>query len=73
MTGNPEEGTGGESSPDAWSIIGLLLGGLLVWGGIGYLLDRWLGFRALFLPIGLIVGAIGGTWLVIIRYARAEK
>jgi ATP synthase protein I len=73
MAGNPEEGTGGGNSPDAWSVIGLLLGGLLVWGGIGYLLDRWLGFRALFLPIGLIVGAIGGTWLVVIRFAREQK
>ena len=73
MAGNPEEGTGGGNPPDAWSIIGLLLGGLLVWGGIGYLLDRWLGFRALFLPIGLIVGAIGGTWLVVIRFAREQK
>ena len=73
MAGNPEEGTGGGNPPYAWSIIGLLLGGLLVWGGIGYLLDRWLGFRALFLPIGLIVGAIGGTWLVVIRFARGQK
>lgn len=73
MAGEPEDGKGGETSPDAWTIIGLLLGGLLVWGGIGYLLDRWLGFRALFLPIGLIVGAIGGTWLVVIRYTREQK
>ena len=73
MAGNPEEGQGGQTPPDAWTIIGLLLGGLLVWGGIGYLLDRWLGFRALFLPIGLIVGAIGGTWLVVVRFGRAEK
>jgi ATP synthase protein I len=73
MTGDPGDGTGGASPPDAWSVIGLLLGGLLVWGGIGYLLDRWLGFRALFLPIGLIVGAIGSTWLVVIRYARQQR
>lgn len=71
MAGNPEDGTG-RPSPDAWTIIGLLLGGLLVWGGIGYLLDRLFGFHALFLPIGLIVGAVGGTWLVLIRFGREQ-
>jgi ATP synthase protein I len=64
--GSPNVGTG-------WTAISILLGGLLAWGGIGYLLDRLFGFRALFLPIGLLVGAVGGAWLVIIRYARDQK
>ena len=25
-----------------WSIFGYLISGLLIWGGIGYLLDKWL-------------------------------
>ena len=70
--GNPGEGGDWGNPGVAWSIIGLLLGGLVAWGGIGYLLDRVFGFRALFLPIGLIVGAIGGTWLVIIRYGKQK-
>jgi ATP synthase protein I len=70
MARNPDEGDGRDKPADPWSIIGLLLGGLVVWGGIGYLLDRVFGFRALFLPIGLVAGAIGGTWLVILRYGR---
>jgi ATP synthase protein I len=71
-----EAGGGAGGSPNVgagWTAITILLGGLLAWGGIGYLLDRLFGFRALFLPIGLIVGAIGGTWLVIIRYARDQN
>jgi len=54
----------------AWNVIGLLLGGLLAWGGIGYLLDRLFGFRGLFLPIGLIVGAAGAIYLIIVRYGK---
>ena len=26
-----------------WSIVGYLLSGLMIWGGIGWGLDRWLG------------------------------
>ncbi|MFL5796540.1 MAG: hypothetical protein ACJ77A_01230 [Actinomycetota bacterium] len=74
MAGEPGGGAGGDPNlGSAWSAISILLGGLVAWGGIGFLLDRLFGFRALFLPIGLLVGAVGGTWLVIIRYARDQK
>jgi ATP synthase protein I len=71
---------GGRDRQDAWegygavwSIIGTLLGGLAVWGGIGYLVDRLAGTHAVFLAIGLVLGAIGGVWLVIVRYGREQK
>ncbi len=57
----------------AWSIIGTLIAGLAVWGAIGFGIDRLAGFHALFLPLGLVVGAIGGVWLVVIRYGRQPK
>ena len=53
----------------AWAIIGLLLSGVIAWGGIGWLLDRWLG-TSLFLPIGILVGAAGSVYLVIRRYGQ---
>ncbi len=74
MVGEPGGGDGaGPNIGSAWGAISILLAGLLAWGGIGFLLDRLFGFRALLLPIGLLVGAVGGTWLVIIRYARNER
>ncbi len=66
--GNPWEGYG-----TAWGIIGTLLAGLAVWGAIGFGLDRLLGFRALFLPIGLVLGAAGGVYLVVVRYGKDPK
>ena len=54
----------------AWSITGTLFGGILVWGGIGFLLDRWLDLRWLFLPIGMVVGAGASIYLVYVRYGR---
>ena len=70
MAGRPG-GAGNWGDPGvAWSVLGLLLGGLLAWGGIGFLLDRLFGFRALFLPIGLLVGVGGAIWLILVRYGR---
>lgn len=61
------DGPGG--SDVAWTIIGLLLSGVLAWGGIGWLVDRWLGTK-LFLPVGILVGAAGAFYLVIRRYGQ---
>ena len=61
------DGPGG--SDVAWTIIGLLLSGVIAWGGIGWLVDRWLGTR-LFLPVGILVGAAGAFYLIIRRYGQ---
>ena len=52
----------------AWAIIGTLLAGIVAWGGIGYLLDRFLDFRWLFLPIGMVLGISTSIYIVIKRY-----
>lgn len=54
----------------AWAVTGTLIAGIGVWGGVGYLLDRLLGLRWLFLPIGMVVGVAGGIYLVYVRYGR---
>jgi len=58
---------------DATRRIGTLVAGLAVWGGIGFLIDRLTGFHAVFLSIGLVIGAIGGTYLVVARYGKQPK
>lgn len=58
---------------DAWAVTSSLIAGMAVWGGIGFLVDSWLGFRWLFLPIGLVVGVAGGIYLVYIRYGRDDN
>ncbi len=59
-----------EANPgDAWTIIAYLLSGLIVWGGGGWLLDRWLGTR-FFVLLGLLVGAATAIYIVYIRYGK---
>lgn len=60
----PPEGPG-----DAYVIIAYLLSGMVVWGGAGWLLDRWLD-TGFFTLIGLVIGAAAAVYLVYVRYGR---
>jgi ATP synthase protein I len=52
-----------------WSIFGYLLSGLLIWGGIGWALDRWLS-TSYFLLAGLFIGIAVSIYLVWLRFGR---
>jgi ATP synthase protein I len=54
----------------AWSITATLLSGILVWGGLGWLVDRLVGTEKLFLPIGMVVGIGASIYLVYLRHGR---
>ncbi|HEY2950702.1 MAG TPA: hypothetical protein VGJ53_20275 [Micromonosporaceae bacterium] len=47
-----------------WAAIAYLLGGMAVWGFIGWLIDRWLDTGGIATGIGVVVGATGGVYLV---------
>ena len=43
---------------------------MAVWGGAGWLLDRWLDMRVFF-PVGIILGMAAAIYLVVARYGAA--
>jgi F0F1-type ATP synthase assembly protein I len=47
-----------------------MISGMAVWGGAGWLLDRWLDTRAFF-PVGIILGMAVAIYLVVARYGSA--
>ena len=71
--GGPDDGerlAGRQASNDAWSAFGLMVSGVVVWGGAGYLVSRWTGHQ-LYTMVGLLVGmgtALYGIWF---RYGRS--
>ena len=54
---------------DAWAVISYLLAGVIFYGGIGWLVDLWLGTRG-FVAGGIVLGAAAGVVLVWLRYGR---
>lgn len=59
-----------KASNDAWSATGLLISGVVVWGGAGYLLSRWLD-NQLFVMVGLLVGTATALYGIWFRYGRS--
>jgi F0F1-type ATP synthase assembly protein I len=49
-----------------------MISGMAVWGGAGWLLDRWLDMR-MFFPVGVILGMAVAIYLVVARYGAAPS
>lgn len=62
-------GQGG--ADQGYRILSIMIAGLLAYGALGWLLDRWLG-TAWFLPIGLVVGVALGIYLVVVKFGRSQ-
>ncbi|GAA2522097.1 AtpZ/AtpI family protein [Pilimelia columellifera] len=54
-------------SDQGWAVMGYLIGGMAVWGGVGYLVDRWLDTGGIATAIGLVLGMAGAIYLVVRR------
>jgi F0F1-type ATP synthase assembly protein I len=65
------EGWGGLGT--GWAITTTMLAGILVWGGVGFLIDRLVWSSLVFTAIGIVVGAGAGTYIVYLRYGRGDR
>lgn len=65
--GPPSAGPPGREADQAWRSFAYLLSGPLVYGGLGWLADRWLGTGFL-LPVGLVGGMALSLYLIWFRY-----
>jgi F0F1-type ATP synthase assembly protein I len=65
----PDESEQRRFANDAWSIPSYILSGMLAYGGVGWLLGRWLGVSALF-PVGLVFGLLFAMYLIYLRHGR---
>ena len=56
-------------APDPWQAVSYMLSGLIVYGLVGYGLDRWLGTDFL-VGIGIVIGTGLGVLMVWMRWGR---
>jgi F0F1-type ATP synthase assembly protein I len=66
-TGKPEK------KIDPYSISGYLVAGMVLYGGLGWLIDRWAGTSNVFAPIGVIFGLAAGLYLTFRQVSVLEK
>jgi F0F1-type ATP synthase assembly protein I len=55
---------------DGWRILSYLLGGMILYGGIGWLVGRWTGISVLF-PLGMLLGLGLAVAMIIFRFTRS--
>ncbi|MEU4422640.1 hypothetical protein AB0F81_18575 [Actinoplanes sp. NPDC024001] len=66
----PRGDNGPNPPPDTgvgMTAISYLIAGMLVWGGIGWLVDHFVGTKGIFAGIGAVLGMAGGVYLIVRR------
>ncbi|MHC8504615.1 AtpZ/AtpI family protein [Pseudonocardia bannensis] len=67
----PRNGGGRTPPPgEAWTALSYLLSGFLLFGGIGWGLDKLLDTRVFFL-VGLLAGGAASLYLIYLRYVKS--
>ena len=55
-----------------WGITGTMLSGIIVWGGAGWWLDRWLETRV-FTLVGTLLGLTVAIYLIVVKYGSVDQ
>jgi hypothetical protein len=72
-TGPPDPDAGHPRLEEArmWNVVSYLISGPVMFGGIGWALDHWLG-TGFFVPMGILVGMAVSLYLVWFRYGTQQ-
>jgi F0F1-type ATP synthase assembly protein I len=62
--------SGASGASQGWAVLGTLIAGIIVWGGIGWLIDLWLD-TSFVRAIGVIVGAAAAIYLIVVKYGKS--
>ena len=64
-------GPAGEAA--AWTVLAYLISGPLLYGGLGGLVDGWLGTKPVFVAVGILGGMALALYLVWFRYGAHDR
>ena len=57
----------------AWSAVSLIASGIILYGGIGWLIGRWVGNQSAFTAGGVLVGVALSTYMIYRRLGSQDK
>jgi F0F1-type ATP synthase assembly protein I len=58
---------------EAWTVLARLISGPLLYGGLGWLVDRWLGTDPVFVLVGIVGGMALALYVVWFRYGALDR
>jgi ATP synthase protein I len=72
MADRPNQGAAWGGMSTGVAISSTLLAGVLVYAGIGLLIDHLAGTGKVFTAIGMVLGAVLGGYIVYVRYGKVD-
>jgi thiol:disulfide interchange protein len=69
-----DEGLGRDRSTanEAWMSMSRIIAGIVLYGGLGWVLSLWLGHRSALVAAGVVIGAGLSLYLVHFRVSRSD-
>ena len=58
---------------EAWTVLAYLISGPLLYGGLGWLADRWLGTSPWLVLVGIVGGMALAVYVVWVRYGSHDR
>ena len=55
---------------DGWRVFSYMIGGMVFYGGVGWLIGRWTGISILF-PLGMFLGLALAVLGIFVRFAKS--
>jgi F0F1-type ATP synthase assembly protein I len=56
----------------AWRSVSTLMAGILLYGGIGWLIGKWLGHQSAFMAAGAVLGIVLALYLTYVRVSALD-
>jgi ATP synthase protein I len=60
----------GAQERDGWRYFSYMIGGMVFYGGVGWLIGRWTGIPILF-GLGMVFGIVLSVLMIIFRFTRS--
>ncbi len=69
-TGQPAPDQPPQHAGEGWRVFSSMIAGMVIYGGIGWLIGHWTGISVLF-PLGMLFGIVLSLLMIIFKFSRS--